>query len=170
MYLLHFNQNGDALKVKFRRAVLLQDYRRLIEAAPGFAGIVLTTNADDLGLFAAVRLLQVLTESGRHEDARSRAMELKGMPRLMKDLEVQIAVAEVLGQPVPSRPRSPPLGVPPDVVPGDPHQPLACRRPFSTPLLWLVARGQSGTGRGHAIASSTWVSRRRAVRNHFSSL
>jgi hypothetical protein len=124
MYLQYFGTGSAAFNIRYRRAVLLQYYKRSLEAADAFAELVLTNDNEELAAFAAVRLLEVLTESGRGDEAHRWAYALKGMPRLVGHVEVRAAVAEALGEPKPSRsPQSAPLP-PPDVVPGAPSEPL----------------------------------------------
>ena len=91
MYLQHFGETSDAVKIRYQRGVTPSQYfnRAPWEASDAFAEIVLTNEPEELASFAAVRLLEVLTESGRSDEARRWARKLKGMPGLVAHLEVQ---------------------------------------------------------------------------------
>jgi tetratricopeptide (TPR) repeat protein len=125
MYLQYFGPAPAALKIRFRRADLLQYYKRWQEAADVFyAELALASDREGLAPFAAVRLLEVLTEAGRRDEASRWARKLKAIPRLVGDPEVRIAIAEALGETKPSKPPQSVPSPPPDVVPGAPSQPL----------------------------------------------
>ena len=124
MYLQYFGDAPAALKIRYRRACLLQYYKRWQEAADALAEVVSTNDREGPAPFAAVGLLEVLTESGRHDEASRWAHKLKTMPGLMGHSEVRTAIAEVLGETKPAKPPRSVPSQPPDVVPGPPSQPL----------------------------------------------
>jgi hypothetical protein len=125
MYLRYFGHTEEAIKAKFRRGMFFQYYERLRDAADDFTDILRTHDGDEIGRFAAAHLLQCLTDSGRAAEARQWAQIAKSKPKLMTDLEVRIAVAQALGEPVPPRPRTRRRpGRPPDVIPGPPNNPI----------------------------------------------
>jgi len=123
--LAHMPDSSLAPRVRYQRArqyAEIEDYAHAIE---GFEEVLAHDRSSEWAPDAARRLLDALIASGKDDEARDRALELREAEvALSANPDLAAAIAHALHEPAPPRPharRSHPRA--PDVLPGRPNRP-----------------------------------------------